>query len=42
VSEDRPPEAESFWSGWGKTIVLLVLGIVGVLAAMGLALIVIF
>jgi hypothetical protein len=32
---------ESWWSAWGKPVAYLLLGIVGVVAAMGLAVIVI-
>jgi hypothetical protein len=36
----RPPH-ESGWSAWGKPVAYLLLGIVGVVAAMGLAVIII-
>jgi hypothetical protein len=35
---DRPPEQGSWWSDWGESVGFLVLGIIGVVAAMLIAL----
>jgi hypothetical protein len=37
VNEDRPPEAANWWRDWGRSAAFLALGIVGVVAAMALA-----